>query len=107
MTRWRRPALIAFFAASIAIGVWLLPAGREVSPVAFAEPRARAQWPIDRATADAMRSAALHRARVRVPVQDLHVDLGTNPQDPTGTLSEPIVRCRYLDSAAHGTTAKF
>jgi hypothetical protein len=35
------------------------------------------------------------------------VDLAANPQDPSGALSEPIVRCRYVSAPAHGTTAKF
>jgi hypothetical protein len=30
-----------------------------------------------------------------------------NPFDPTGILSEPLVRCHYLNGPARGTTAKF
>ena len=35
------------------------------------------------------------------------VDLAANPPDASGLLSQPIVRCRYLDGPASGTTAKF
>ena len=41
------------------------------------------------------------------PSDTASADLASNPPDPSGTLSGPIVRCRYLDDPARGTTAKF
>ena len=35
------------------------------------------------------------------------IGYGANPPDPAGTLSDPIVRCKYLDAPARGTTTKF
>ena len=49
----------------------------------------------------------MRQARVWAPHTGSSADLGTNPSDPTGSLSAPIVRCRYLDGPARGTTAKF
>src|SRR5439155_19213676 len=36
-----------------------------------------------------------------------HVDFSGDPPDPAGTLSDPVVRCRFLPKSAHGTTPKF
>ena len=97
-----------YLAASLALAAWLLPTGHESSPVAFAAPRAKAVWPRDAANAEAARREALQRARVWTAPPDIAAaDLSSNPPDPAGTLSQPIVRCRYLDGAARGTTAKF
>jgi hypothetical protein len=88
---------------TVAVSAWLLPPGRERSPVVFAAARPAES---DRATRDE-RDRALRRARVWRPVDLTRVDLKANPADPLGTLSGPIVRCRYLSRPAHGTTAKF
>jgi hypothetical protein len=85
----------------------LLPASRERPPVAFDGPHARGVWPLEAAGADRERNAAMRQARVWTPSNAASADLGTNPSDPTGMLSAPIVRCRYLDGPARGTTAKF
>lgn len=101
-------ALIAsgvYLASSVALAAWLLPAGRERSPVGFASPRENAKWGTD-APAD-LRNLALRQAKVWSPRDISAVDLGANPPDPAGTLSQPIVRCRYFDGRASGTTAKF
>jgi hypothetical protein len=106
----RRKTLIAagvYLAASLAIAIWLLPTGREPPPLAFAAPRAKATWPLGGAAPEAQRTDALRRARVWIASDTASADLASNPLDPSGTLSSPIVRCRYLDGAAHGTTAKF
>jgi hypothetical protein len=84
-----------------------MPTGREQPPSPFAAPRARHAWPLDASAPEAARTAALHQARVWTPVDAAAADLGVNPADPAGTLSDPIVRCRYLDGPARGTTAKF
>ena len=93
--------------ACLALASWLLPAGREAPPVFFAAPRARIDWPSSPDTAETARTEALHRARVWATPTSSSVDFAANPPDPTGTLSEATVRCRYVDGAAHGTTAKF
>ena len=103
--RVRKGALIAggvYLASSVAIAAWLMPAGREHPPMAFPPP---AENPKIHASLDA-RNAVLRRARVWAP-PDAATDLAANPADPDGLLSQPIVRCRYLDGPASGTTAKF
>jgi hypothetical protein len=105
----RRRLLIAiaiYLATSVALAAWLMPSGREVAP-AFPAARASRSWPLDAANAEAARREALRRAAVWVAVDPAASDLAENPPDRTGTLIEPIVRCRYLDGAARGTTAKF
>jgi hypothetical protein len=102
----RRKPLVAvgvYLAASLAIAAWLLPTGREQPPV-FAPPHPKAVWPLG---APAQRTEALRRARVWIASDTADADLASNPPDPAGTLSGSIVRCRYLDGATHGTTAKF
>ena len=107
MRRWVLIATGVYLAASVALAAWLLPTGREQPPVTFAPPRARVVWPLDAAAPEHARAAALRQARVWMPADVAAADLAANPPDPAGTLSEPIVRCRYLDSPARGTTAKF
>jgi len=106
----KRGVLIAsgvYLASSVALAAWLLPAGREHSPVAFAAPRENAKWGAgNHATVD-LRNLALRQARVWTPTDISAVDLAGNPPDATGLLSQPVVRCRYLDGPASGTTAKF
>jgi hypothetical protein len=108
--RVKKGALIAggiYMASSVAIAAWLLPAGRERSPVDFAEPKPSAKWRAgDGAPAD-LRKLALRQARVWTATDIAAADLAANPPDPTGFLSQPLVRCRYLDGPASGTTAKF
>ena len=102
--------LIAFgvyLAVSVAVAAWLLPGGREQPPSAFAAPREKGAWPLDPKAPEAARTTALRQAKVWIAADPAAADLGANPPDPAGTLSEPIVRCRYLDSPARGTTAKF
>ena len=106
MRRWVLIATGVYLAASVALAAWLLPTGREQPPVTFAPTRARVVWPLDAAAPEQARTAALRQARVWMR-PDVATDLAANPPDPAGTLSEPIVRCRYLDSPARGTTAKF
>jgi hypothetical protein len=104
----RRRVLVSigvYLTASVAL--WLLPSGREPSPVTFAAPPARVVWPLSEAAPDEERRVALQQARVWAPIDVAAVDLAANPPDPSGALSDPIVRCHYLDSPARGTTAKF
>ena len=96
-----------YLTASVAIALWLLPSGREPSPVIFPAPPAKAVWPLSEKAPEEARRAALQQARVWAPIDVAAVDLAANPPDPSGTLSDPVVRCRYLDSPARGTTAKF
>ena len=82
----------------------LLPARHQASPPAFAAPQSTDDpGKISRAA----RAAALSRARVWRETDPARVDLGSNPPDPSGLLSEPIVNCRYLRREEGGTTAKF
>ena len=106
----RRKSLVAaavYLGASLALAAWLLPTGREQSPIAFAAPRPKTPWPLGAVAPEAQRTEALRRARVWIASNTAAADLASNPPDPAGTLSGSIVRCRYLDGAAHGTTAKF
>jgi hypothetical protein len=84
----------------------LMPHGHERPPVAFASPSRRADF---RSTAPAAptRDTALRQARVWTPIGGAPADLDANPADPSGLLTADIVRCRYLDGAARGTTPKF
>jgi hypothetical protein len=100
-------SIAIFTAASAALAAWLLPAGRESSPVTFAIPHPKVVWPLTPTAPETARVAALRRARVWALVDVAAADLGANPPDPAGTLSEPIVRCHYVDGPARGTTQKF
>ena len=101
-----RIAFGAYLAASTALTAWLLP-WRHEPPPDFQPPRNERVWSADSESAAAVRDVALRRAKVWRPVDPAAVDLGSNPADPTGTLSTDPVRCRYLPAEAHGTTAKF
>jgi hypothetical protein len=107
MKRWVLVSIAVYLTASVALAAWLLPTGRERPPSPFPVPPARRVWPLDAAAPEAARTAALRQARVWTPVDGAAADLGVNPPDPAGTLSETLVRCRYLDGPARGTTAKF
>ena len=85
----------------------LSPLGRERPAAEFSPPRKVEPWPIDPDHAEELRSLALHRAQVWRSSDPARVDLSRNPADPAGTLSDPIVRCRFLPKSAHGTTPKF
>jgi len=98
-----RIAAGVYLSASVALAAWLLPAGHEQPPFAFPAPRPKASWHTD----EEGRMVALRRAGVWTPVDATASDFASNPPDPAGTLSDPIVRCRYRDEPAHGTTAKF
>jgi hypothetical protein len=95
-----------YIAISFPIAFWLLPTGRE-SPPAFAPPRAERVWRADPTHAKELRDLALRQARVWHPTDPASADLGANPPDLSGTLSQPLVRCRYLSEPARGTTPKF
>lgn len=92
-----------YLVLSVVLLLWLLPAGRERSPVGFADarPAESAHFTNDE------RDSALRRARVWRPVDLTHIDFAANPADPLGVLAGPVVRCRYQSRPAHGTTAKF
>jgi hypothetical protein len=105
----RRRVLIAtgiYLASSVALAAWLMPPGREAAPIDFAAPRERSIWGDGPARAD-VRNVAIRQARVWMPSDPSTADFTANPPDPTGQLSQPLVRCRYVDRPAHGTTAKF
>jgi hypothetical protein len=106
----KRGVLIAsgvYLASSVALAAWLLPAGRERPPVAFPAARENPKWSSGKEAPLTLRDLALRQARVWTPKDVSAVDLAANPPDPTGILSQPMVRCRYLDGPARGTTAKF
>jgi hypothetical protein len=106
----KRGVLIAsgvYLASSVALAAWLLPAGRERSPVNFAAPKENPKWGAGSAAPPDLRTLALRQAKVWTPNDSSAVDLAAPPPDAAGLLSQPIVRCRYLDGPASGTTAKF
>ena len=99
--------LVAFATLVLASAIALSPMGRAEPPPAFAQPRVAAAWPADSSRAQDFRALALRRAKVWHSSDAAAADFASNPPDPAGTLSEPIVRCRFLSKAAHGTTPKF
>jgi hypothetical protein len=106
----KRGVLIAsgvYLTSSVALAAWLLPAGREHSPVGFAAPKENAKWGAGNDAPRELRNLAMRQARVWAPTDTSAVNLAGNPPDDGGLLSQPIVRCRYLDGPARGTTAKF
>ncbi len=94
-----------YLASSVAIAAWLMPTGREAPPVSFAPPRDKPVW--GKETPAHLRTLALRQARVWMPANPAVVDFEANPPDSNGLLSQPIVRCRYLDGPVRGTTPKF
>ena len=93
-------------ALAIAAIAWSIPPGREDPPTAFAPAQERPVW-IPNGSPDAARLELLRSARVWMENDPASADLGANPADASGALTGPLVRCRYLSSKAHGTTAKF
>jgi len=91
----------------VAATIALSPLRSEPSPVTFAEPRAEAKWPLTHGHEQEERDDALRRAKVWTAANPAAVNFQRNPPDPSGLLSEPIVRCRYLPNEPHGTTPKF
>jgi len=92
--------------AAVAASVWLA-AGSEAEPASFAEPRPIEPWPASPLHAKELRDEALLRARVWQPGDVAAFDFGSNPPDPSGTLSGSVVSCRFLSDAVGGTTPKF
>jgi hypothetical protein len=108
MKRWLATAALVYLVASVALAAWMMPAGRERPPTSFAPPRVRTEWPVDAMNAEAVRVEALRKASVWTPPPPTSaVDLSSNPPDPSGSLSQETVHCRYVDIPATGTTAKF
>jgi hypothetical protein len=95
-----------YLASSVALAAWLMPAGREASPVDFAAPRDRPVWGGGR-TRPTLRQLALQQAGVWTPSSPAAADFTANPGDPSALLSQAIVRCRYFDGPVRGTTPKF
>src|SRR5258705_7471667 len=92
----KRGVLIAsgvYLASSVALAAWLLPTGREKAPVAFPAARENPKWGAGNHAPLNLRDLALRQARVWTPTDISAVDLGSNPPDPTGILSQALVRC--------------
>jgi hypothetical protein len=85
----------------------LSPLGRERPAAEFGSPHKVEPWPLDPEHAKERRTEALRRAKVWQPSNVARVDFSHNPSDSAGTLSDSIVRCRFLPKSAHGTTPKF
>jgi hypothetical protein len=96
----------AYVAISFPVAFWLLPTGREAPP-AFAAPRPQPVWHLDATGGKGVRDLALRQARVWSPAAPAAADLAANPPDPSGALSQPLVKCRYISEPARGTTPKF
>jgi hypothetical protein len=90
-----------------ALVVSVVPVAREASKPVFAAARSNTVWPLAAGREDRERDDALRRARVWTPVDPARADVRSNPPDPRGTLSAPLVRCQFLPEAARGTTPKF
>jgi hypothetical protein len=105
----RKPARVTIASgavAAVAATVWLAT-GSAAAPASFAEPRSIEPWPATSAHAKPLRDDALRRARVWRSVDVAAFDFGTNPPDPSETLSGSVVTCRFLSEAVSGTTPKF
>lgn len=85
----------------------LAPIHREQPAATFPPERAEHPLHIDSSTTDAIRDEALTRAKLWRPVDPSTRNFASNPPDPTGTLSQPTVRCRFIPRPARGTTTKF
>ena len=107
MLRRSRFVIGAVVALLAGVALWMLPPGREPSVPVFAAPHERPDWKPVGKPKDAARAELLRQARVWTETDPARADLAANPPDPTGALSAPLVRCRYVSSKAHGTTAKF
>jgi hypothetical protein len=88
------------------VGFAVVPARRGVAG-AFAPPRPSPEWAVDAAHATEARADALRRAKVWTANNPAAANLASNPPDPAGTLSTPVVECRFLPRPPHGTTTKF
>ena len=84
----------------------VMPSGFENSP-AFPGPNPPNRWPASDHRAADIRQRALREARVWVPADPSAVDFSANPPDPSGELSQPVVRCKFVPEAVSGTTTKF
>jgi hypothetical protein len=97
---------VCVVAVAAAAASALMPHGRERPALAFPAAAKRPEFtstaPIHR-----VRDLAVRQARVWMPAPSPTMDLAANPPDPTGLLSADVVRCRYRDGAARGTTPKF
>jgi hypothetical protein len=105
----RKPARVTIASgavAAVAATVWLAT-GSAAAPASFAEPRMIEPWPATPTLAKQLRDDALKRARVWRPVDVAAFDFGSNPVDPSETLSGAVVNCRFLSEAVSGTTPKF
>jgi len=98
--------MVALITAA-ALPLAVVPLARDASTPTFAAPRRVEHWPLAAGREREERAAALARADVWQPTDPATADVRSNPPDPTGMLSEPIVRCRFLAAAARGTTPKF
>jgi hypothetical protein len=88
-----------------AVGGWIVVAGSARSE-GFNGAGPEAARPSPTVTRE-MRDLALKNAKVWHPTDVASFDFGSNPPDPSGALSEPVVPCRYLPEAPDGTTPKF
>ena len=95
-------------AVLVAVVLATVPTGREKLTVSFAPPLAGPRkLDVEESAAAAIRPGVLRRAKVWRPTDPAKFDFSSNPPDPAGTLSGPIVRCRFEPHEADGTTPKF
>jgi hypothetical protein len=106
MTRRVWATGIAVVVASVVLGA-VVPIGRESAPIAFPPARADHGDSPKPADAEGWREAAFARAKVWQAVDASRMDLAANPADPSGALSQPIVRCRFQPRPIRGTASKF
>jgi hypothetical protein len=101
-SRW----LVGGFVTVSVAALWILVAGSERSEGYDGAPPAAAR-PSSPIVSPELRDRALKRATIWQPTDVASFDFSANPPDPSGALSESIVRCRYLPEAADGTAPKF
>src|SRR5258706_15688928 len=91
--------------AGIAVCLVGLPITQESPSARFPPPRVERHAATEYAIAP-LRDEMLRRAKVWLAPADRQAPLAENPLDPTGLLSQEIVRCHFLPRPAEGTTPK-
>jgi hypothetical protein len=110
----RRPLVLAAACLAAAVAAWSAWVRSEVRqgerlPPGDYEPRPLRDWEVPPAEAAAVRDDALSRARVWLPPASpiARADLARNPGDRDPLDTSKTLPCRFLPSAAGGTTPKF
>ena len=107
MRRQKRWGIASAAVAAVAASVWLA-AGSDAEPASFAEPRpGEPPGPPARGTPKSSATRRCSAPGSGGEPTSRQFDFGSNPPDPSETLSGDVVSCRFLSEALGGTTPKF